>query len=234
MLSSRPTSFATASASPVIITTSTPSSWRASTASRDSGRTSSASLRPPITWPSRRTCRMIAPSARHASAVSTSSCPVSSSSRGPPTRISWSATVAVTPTGRLEGEALLLGGGDYGPGERVLAVGLGRGGQGEHLVGVQVAGRFDAGDGGLALGQGAGLVEEHRIDLAHGLQREAVLDQDAAAGGALGGDGDHQRDRQAQRVWAGDDEDGDGANDRIVGEPEESPNDCGDQGSTEG
>src|SRR5699024_8600386 len=61
-----------------------------------------------------------------------------------------------------------------------------------------------------------------------------VLDQDAAAGGALGGDGDHQRDRQAQRVWAGDDEDGDGANDRIVGEPEESPNDCGDQGSTEG
>src|SRR5699024_196547 len=51
------------------------------------------------------------------------------------------------PTGRLEGEALLLGGGDYGPGERVLAVGLGRGGQGEHLVGVQAAGPFPAGEG---------------------------------------------------------------------------------------
>ena len=116
----------------------------------------------------------------------------------------------------------------------MLTVGLGGGGQGEDLFGIQAAGRLHAGDGGLALGQGAGLVEEHRVDLAHGLQGEAVLDQDAAAGGALGGDGHDQRDRQTQRMGAGDDEDSDGANDRVVGEPEERPDDGGDQRSSEG
>ena len=118
-------------------------------------------------------------------------------------------------------EAALLGGGHDGPGQRVLGVGFGAGGEGEHLVLAVAGGGLDGGDGGLALGEGAGLVEQHGVDGAHRLQREPVLDQHAAAGGAFGGDGHHQRDRQAEGVRAGDDQHGDGADHRLVGQPEQ-------------
>ncbi len=42
--------------------------------------------------------------------------------------------------------------------------------------------RGDAGDDVLALGQGAGLVEQHGVDGAHPLEGQAVLDQDAGCG----------------------------------------------------
>ena len=55
------------------------------------------------------------------------------------------------------------------------------------------------------LGPGTGLgvahlVEQHGGDGAHALEREAVFDQHAAAGRALGGDGHNHRDREAERV----------------------------------
>ena len=103
------------------------------------------------------------------------------------------------------------GGCDDGASERVFTVGLGCGSQRQHLVFGSVACGVDGGDGGLALGQGAGLVEQHRVHGAHGLQREAVLDEHPAAGGALGRDRHHQRDRESERVGAGDDEHGDRA-----------------------
>ena len=62
-----------------------------------------------MTFPSRVTCRMIAPSLRHASAVSTSLAPTSSSRRGPPTRISAPSTVAVTPTAGEEENPVAFG-----------------------------------------------------------------------------------------------------------------------------
>ena len=40
----------------------------------------------------------------------------------------------------------------------------------------------DAGHGVVALGEGAGLVEEHGVDRAHPFQGEAVLHQDAGLG----------------------------------------------------
>ena len=95
---------------------------------------------------------------------------------------------------------------------------LGGGRQGEQLV--RRRGRPSvaiAVDGRLALGQGAGLVEQDGVDGAHALQREPVLDEHAAAGGAFGRDRDDQRDGQAERVRAGDHQHGDGADDGLVG-----------------
>ena len=70
--SSSETEAATASASPVIITTSIPRSCNASMAARDSVRTSSTSRSAPATTPSTSTCRMIAPSSRQSSATGSS------------------------------------------------------------------------------------------------------------------------------------------------------------------
>ena len=73
-------------------------------------------------------------------------------------------------------DAAFRGRGHDGPGERVLAVGFHRGGEREDLV-VTESVADDAGDGVLAGGERAGLVEEHRVDGAHALERESVLDQ---------------------------------------------------------
>ena len=91
------------------------------------------------------------------------------------------------------------------------------------------AGGGDAGDGVRALGQGAGLVEQHRVDGAHPLQREPVLDQDAGPRRHRGGQRDHQRDGQAEGVRAGDHQDRDGAHDGLVEVAERPPRDEGDQ-----
>ena len=91
------TDFATASASPVIMTTVTPRACSASIAARDSGRTSSASASAPITVPPAKTCRMIAPSSRHRSATVSSVACSCSSSAGPPTWIVVPSTSADTP-----------------------------------------------------------------------------------------------------------------------------------------
>ena len=67
-----------------------------------------------------------------------------------------------------------------------------------------------AGDHGdhlrFAFGQGAGLVDDERVDLFHPLQRFGVLDQDAGVGAAADADHDRHRRREAERARAGDDQ----------------------------
>src|SRR5699024_6862530 len=67
-----------------------------------------------------------------------------------------------------------------------------------------------------------------------GLQRETVLDEHSASGGAFGRDGHHQRDRQAERVRAGDDQHGDRADHGGIGQADERPDGGGDQASAQG
>ena len=74
-------------------------------------------------------------------------------------------------------------------------------------------------------GERAGLVEQHRVDLAHPLEREPVLHEDAGAGGDRGRERDDERDREAERVRARDHEHGHGALDRVVGGAHEHPHD---------
>ncbi|SLH74141.1 Uncharacterised protein [Mycobacteroides abscessus subsp. abscessus] len=134
------------------------------------------------------------------------------------------------PAGCRDIQAALPGGGHDGARQRVFTVGLGGCGQGQHRIAVMSGGRFDAGQGRGALGQGASLIEEHHIDGAHLFQGQAVFDQNAAAGGALSGDRNHQRDGQPQRVWAGDDQHCNGSHHRGIGVPQRRPGNCGDDG----
>ena len=95
-------------------------------------------------------------------------------------------------------------------------------------------GGFDRGDRWLALGQGAGLVEPHRVDCSHRFQGEPVLDQDAAAGCPFGGDRHHQRDGEAEGVGAGNDQHGDGTDDGLVGQSQQHPHDHSDDAGAQG
>ena len=115
----------------------------------------------------------------------------------------------------------------------MLAGRFGGGREGEQLVLGATADGLDAGQGGLAPGEGAGLVEQHGVHGAHLLEREAVLDQHPAAGGALGRDRDHQRDRETQGMGAGDDQHGDRPDHGLVGAADEEPDDRGEEGGAE-
>src|SRR5699024_10938533 len=94
--------------------------------------------------------------------------------------------------------------------------------------------RGHAGHGMRAFGQGAGFVEEHHVDGAHAFQSHPVLDQDSGFRGPFSGDRDDQRDRQAQGVWAGDDQHGHGTDDRLVGAADQGPDDGGDDTGGQG
>ena len=120
-----------------------------------------------------------------------------------------------------------------GAGERMLGVGLGGRRQRKHLV---VAAATRCGHGRhirFALGQGAGLVEQDGAYSPHAFQREPVLDQHAASGRALGGDGDHKRYRQPQRVRACDHQHGDRPDDRVGRHAEHAPHHGGDDGGAQ-
>ena len=128
---------------------------------------------------------------------------------------------------------VVVGGCDDRLRQGMLAVRFGRGSQGQDVVLGLACGDLDGGDGGFALGQRARLVEEDDVDVAHRLQRQPVLDQDAAAGGAFGGDRDDQGNRQAQSVRAGDDQHGDRADHRLIGSVQQQPDRRGDRGGAE-
>ena len=83
----------------------------------------------------------------------------------------------------------------------------------------------DVGDDVIALRERARLVEQHGVDGAHPLERETILDEDAVPGGDRGRQRDHERDRQAERVRAGDDEHGHGRLDRALHVAGERPGD---------
>ncbi len=126
--------------------------------------------------------------------------------------------------------AELVADGDDRTGDRVLAVGLGGGGQAHHPVRVPTLDGGTVDDGVVALGEGAGLVEEDDIDGAHPLQGEAILDEDPGPGRRRGGDRDHQRDGEAEGVGAGDDQHRDGADDTVGGVSHRRPDQHRDQG----
>ena len=77
----------------------------------------------------------------------------------------------------------------------------------------------------IALRERARLVEQHGVDGAHPLERETILDEDAVLGGDRGRQRDHERDRQTERVRAGDDEHGHGRLDRALHVAGERPGD---------
>ncbi len=71
-----------------------------------------------------------------------------------------------------------LGPAQDGSGERVFAVGFDRSGQRKESVDVAVD-RMEVGDGMAPGGERPGLVEENGVDLAHPLECNAILDEDA-------------------------------------------------------
>ena len=93
--------------------------------------------------------------------------------------------------------------------------------------------RHDGGDGRLAFGQRAGLVDHQRIDLLHALERFGVADQHAGLRAAPDADHDRHRRREPERAGAGDDQHR-YRGDQAIGEarlrPETSPGREGDQG----
>ena len=131
---------------------------------------------------------------------------------------------------RRRRDALLLGRGDDGDGERMLAGPLDAGGQAQDLGLREALRRHDGRDGRLALGQRAGLVDDERVDLLHVLQRLGVLDQHAGLGAAPDADHDRHRRGETERARAGDDQHGD-RGDEPVGEARlGSPDRPGDEG----
>ena len=110
--------------------------------------------------------------------------------------------------------------------ERVLGADLGGRDQ-PRAVSVAAAIRrasTTSGDGGLAAGQRAGLVEHDRRSMRRRLlERLAAADQDAVLGGLAGADHDRGRRRQAERARAGDDQHGDRGADAPGAAPASGP-----------
>ncbi len=94
-------------------------------------------------------------------------------------------------------------------GEWMLGLPFDRSDQPKQLLLVQTvdaAVREDLGHLRFALGQGAGLVQDDRVDPGRGLQRGRVLEQDAAFRTETGPHHDCRRGGEPQRVRAGDDD----------------------------
>ncbi len=129
------------------------------------------------------------------------------------------------------------GGRNDGAGDGVLAVGFDGGRQGQQVVLGDAGGGDDVGDDVPALSEGPGLVEQDDVHAAHPLERQPVLDEYAGAGSALGRDRDDERNGQAQRVRARDDQDRDGTDDGLVEVAEQRPHgegeDTGEGGEVE-
>ena len=112
--------------------------------------------------------------------------------------------------------------------ERVLAVGLDGAGEREQLGLVDGSASPATATSVTTCwprGERARLVEQHGVDLAHPLEREPVLHQDAGARRDRGRERDHERDREPERVRARDHEHGDGVLDGLVGVADEHPHD---------
>ncbi len=97
----------------------------------------------------------------------------------------------------------------------MLAAGFDRGGEFQHVVIAETLRRLDGGEGGLAEGERAGLVDDNRVDGGEALQRRGIAHQHAGLRAAPGGDHDRDRRGQSERAWAGDDEHGHGRDQRI-------------------
>ncbi len=117
----------------------------------------------------------------------------------------------------LELKAAGGGGTDQCPGERVKAGGGKGGGKGEGFGLLGRIGGDDVGESGIALGEGAGFVDDEEFDLGKFFERGGVANEDAEAGGtgesAGGGDGGGE----SEGTGASGDKNGHGAGDGIRG-----------------
>ena len=101
-------------------------------------------------------------------------------------------------------------GGDDCPCQWVLGVGLDRARRAEQLCPRRRLGRDHAASAGRPSVSVPVLSKMMTLELARLFERDPVLDEQAVARAERGRDGDHQRDRQAQRVGTRDDQHGDG------------------------
>ena len=106
-----------------------------------------------------------------------------------------------------ERERFLLRLGHDGLGKRMLGELFERRGDGEKFVPADAA-VDDVGDDGLALRDGAGLVEHDGVDAVRRLKRFGRLDEDAVHRAAARADHDGRRRGETQRAGAADDENG--------------------------
>ena len=135
--------------------------------------------------------------------------------------------------GLVEGETALAGGAHDGLSQRMFAALIEARRQSQHLVCFYPIAGYGAVEGGLALGERAGLVDDQRVDLAEVLDRRGVAEQHALGRGLARGDHDRHGRGQPQRTGTGDDEDGhrvDEAVDPARLGAEEAPEEEGQQG----
>ena len=107
-------------------------------------------------------------------------------------------------------------GGD-GLGDGVFAGIFERPGEAERLVDRRARRDDDVGEGHAAGGDGAGLVEDDRVDPPGGLQDLGSLDEDAELGASTRADHEGGRCGEPEGAGAGDDEDGDPGRERGGG-----------------
>ena len=93
-----------------------------------------------------------------------------------------------------------------GLGERMLTSALERGGHTKELALFHLASGYDVGHAGLALGDGARLVQDDGVQLAGGLERLGTLDENTKLGSALGAYHNGGRRGEPQGAGAGDHE----------------------------
>ena len=224
---------AVASLSPVSITTSIPSSCNEVTAAAAVGRAASAMPMTAAARPSTATATAVRPpfaSSSRRAARPARSMPSRSKRRRLPTTTRWPSTVATAPcpgtfsksdAGRPF-DAVLVGVANDGLGEGMLGLALDRRDEAQQLAFVDPVDE-QVGDLGFALGEGAGLVHDDRVDAGGGLDAGGVLEQHAALGAETGADHDRGGRGQAERVGAGDDDDRDGEQHRLrSGSPADS------------
>lgn len=82
----------------------------------------------------------------------------------------------------------------------MLGVRFQRGGETQRAVGVPAIRCRNIHHTELTLRQCAGLVENHNVNFARGFEGETVTDEDAVARAHRGGDGNHERNRQTERI----------------------------------
>ena len=146
------------------------------------------------------------------------------------------AGYGLEPRGVADLDAPLAGARDYGLGQRVLGVLLGRGDEPQEVVLAPAIQGEDVGEGGLTLGEGAGLVEDDGVYARYVLEGGRVLDQDVVPRSDAGAYGHGGRGRQAQGVGAGDDDGRDRERHGRYGRsaPEEVPGEEGDDAGADG
>ncbi len=135
----------------------------------------------------------------------------------------------------LQREPALFRGGDDGGGEGMLARTLEAGAQRKHRRLVEALCNGHREDHArFAFGQGAGLVDDQRVDRLESLQRLGILDEHAGSRALADADHDRHRRRKAERAGAGDDEHRDGGDQRIGESRRRAPDQPGDEGDGRG